>query len=66
MTERDIEIIKSYAAHNMNVCATAKEMYLHHNTVIYHLGKIREETGLDPRQFYDLVELVKRVEGHAE
>lgn len=66
MTERDIEIIKAYAAHNMNVSATAKDLYMHHNTVIYHLGKIRAETGLDPRQFYDLVELVKRFEGHAE
>lgn len=31
----------------------------HRNTVLYHLDKVKRQTGLDPRRFYDLVELVK-------
>lgn len=26
---------------------------------LYHLNKVKQQTGLDPRRFYDLVELVK-------
>lgn len=29
------------------------------NTVTYHLDKVKRQTGLDPRRFYDLIELVK-------
>lgn len=36
-------------------------MHFHRNTVIYRINKIKLITGLDPRNFWDLVELVKRV-----
>lgn len=34
---------------------------MHRNTVIYHLGRIKKETGLDPQKFCDLAELVNVV-----
>ena len=60
MTERDIEIILGYAENNMNVSETARKMFFHRNTLEYHLDKVKKKTGLDPRKFYDLLELVKK------
>ena len=37
----------------------ARAIFTHRNTVLYHLNKVKQQTGLDPRWFYDLVELVK-------
>lgn len=47
---------------NMNCVKTAKEMDIHHNSVIYRLGKIKTETGLDARKFWDLVKLLEMEE----
>lgn len=44
---------------NMNVTDVARAIFTHRNTVLYHLNKVKQQTGLDPRRFYDLVELVK-------
>jgi DNA-binding PucR family transcriptional regulator len=43
----------------MNVCAAARRLYTHRNTLEYHLSKVKEETELDPHVFYDLVRLVE-------
>jgi carbohydrate diacid regulator len=58
MTELDWEIIHQYADHDMSVAATARAMYMHKNTVLYHLEKIHEVTGMNPRKFHDLVKLL--------
>lgn len=40
-----------------------KERYeLRENSVIYRLGKIKTETGLDARKFWDLVKLLEMEE----
>lgn len=62
MSELQKEVILTLANCNMNVCATAREMYTHRNTIEYHLGKVKAETGLDPHNFYDLIALVKMAE----
>ena len=41
-----------------NVSETAKHLYIHRNTPLYRLDKIKQETGLDVRDFSDAV-LVK-------
>ena len=41
-----------------NVSETAKRLYIHRNTLLYRLDKIKQETGLDVRSFKDAV-LVK-------
>jgi sugar diacid utilization regulator len=38
-----------------NVSETAKRLYIHRNTLIYRLDKIKQETGLDVRNFNDAV-----------
>jgi hypothetical protein len=53
------QMIDDLANHNMNVTDVAHAIFAHRNTVLYHLNKVKQQTGLDPRRFYDLVELVK-------
>ena len=52
------ELILAFAQNNMNVSKTSRQVFMHRNTVTYRFEKIKEETGLDPLTFYDLVELV--------
>lgn len=59
MNKEDAHIVVAMANHNMNVTDVARAIFAHRNTVLYHLNKVKQQTGLDPRRFYDLVELVK-------
>ena len=61
MTPLDREIIKGLADNDMSIMAVAKSMFMHRNTVLYHIDKVQRETGLDPRNFYDLAELLERM-----
>lgn len=50
--------LESFFALDCNVSETAKKLYIHRNTLLYRLDKLKQETGLDVRQFRDAV-LVK-------
>lgn len=63
----DSDIIIALADNNMNVSDTARALFMHRNTVVYHIAKIKKMTGLDPANFYDLhklVDMVKRRYGN--
>lgn len=60
MNEVDRMVILAYAANNMNARAAAKGLFMCGPAFHYHLNQIKAETGLNPRNFYDLVELVRR------
>lgn len=59
MTEQQEEIILAMADCNMSALAVSKKIYLHRNTVDYHIIQITKQTGLDPRNFYDLNKLLR-------
>ena len=40
---------------DLNISTTAKNTYMHRNTVNYKLEQIKDETGLDIRRFKDAV-----------
>lgn len=61
MDGKDVEIIRAMAEHDMNVSEVSRTRFMHRGTVLYHLNRINEETGLDPQKFYDLVDLVNMV-----
>lgn len=42
---------------NCNVSDTAKQLYIHRNTLLYRLERIKNETNLDVRQFSDAVQM---------
>lgn len=62
MTKIDIEVIQALVDCNMNSASAARKMYVHRNTVEYHIAKIRQETGLNPKKFRDLAKLFEMVD----
>ena len=60
LTEVEKEVILMFASCNMKISHAAKCTYMHRNTFVYYLEKIKRKMALDPRNFYDLVELVKK------
>ena len=61
MNELHKQIILACAKNNMRVGAVARELYMHRNTVMYHLKQIKKESGFDPQNFFDLRMLVDEV-----
>ncbi|MFB4167069.1 PucR family transcriptional regulator [Virgibacillus sp. JSM 102003] len=54
-TEHDKDLLKTiemFIACNLNVSVTAKELYMHRNSLQYRLDKFTEKTGIDIRQFH--------------
>lgn len=43
--------IEEFMSCDMNISSTAKKLYVHRNTLIYRLDKIKKDTGLDIRYF---------------
>lgn len=51
-------ILEALADSGMNATAAAKKAYVCRNTVTYRMKKLRQATGLDPMDFYDLQTLL--------
>lgn len=65
LSDRQIEIIIAMAECNMHPYGVGRKLYLHPNTVLYHLEEIKRKTGLDPSNFFDLIKLF-RIYGEAK
>lgn len=48
-----METIRAFFRNDLNLSTTARELFIHRNTLIYRLDKIRKETGFDLRHFRD-------------
>lgn len=59
LNDKDKRIILALAENNMKWKIAARAIDLHWNTVAYRLDRIYDQTGLDPRNFYDLHKLVE-------
>lgn len=57
----DVEIIRALADNNLNVTETARQLYMHRNTVCYHVLRVKKQTGLDPLNFFDLHKLLQQL-----
>jgi hypothetical protein len=55
LNREQIETLETLFARQLNVSDTARQLFLHRNTLLYRLDKLTEQTGLDPRQFPDAV-----------
>ena len=66
MTIRQAETIVSLAKNNLNMRATAREMFVHYHTVIYNVKMIRRNTGLNPLELDDLTELLRKAKAVLE
>lgn len=45
-------------ANDLNVSRTAKRLYMHRNTLLYRINKLKKMTGLDVRTFGDAVDFI--------
>lgn len=45
--------VHKFFYNNLNISETARQLYVHRNTLVYRLGKVEKKTGLDIRLFDD-------------
>lgn len=53
LSEDMLETIRVYFQNDLNLSTTARELFIHRNTLIYRMDKVRKATGLDLRKFED-------------
>lgn len=63
LTPLQCAIVREFANNNMRINKTAEAVFVTDGAVIYNMKKIKKKTGLNPTQFYELIELLKIVKG---
>lgn len=53
LTEETLETIRVFFRNDLNLSTSARQLFIHRNTLIYRMEKIRKATGLDLRKFED-------------
>lgn len=53
LTEETLETIRVFFQNDLNLSTAARQLFIHRNTLIYRMEKIRKATGLDLRKFED-------------
>lgn len=59
LTMKQAKVVLALAECDMRVAKAAVVLHHHPNAVDYHVEKIRQSTGMDPKNFYDLCKLVQ-------
>ncbi|MCK4309700.1 MAG: helix-turn-helix domain-containing protein, partial [Candidatus Atribacteria bacterium] len=57
INETLLETLKAFFDNNLSISKTAQTIYVHRNTLLYRLRRVKEITGLDPKKFDDAVQL---------
>lgn len=52
-SEEMLDTINMFLSKDLNLSDTARQMYIHRNTLVYRLDKVQKQTGLDLRRFED-------------
>ena len=50
-----LQTIQCFFENNLNVSETSRKLFVHRNTLVYRLEKIKKMTGLDLREFDDAI-----------
>lgn len=58
MTNEQAKIIIAFAESDMLIKAASKKLFMSDANVSYHLKKIKQQMGFNPRKFFDLCYLV--------
>ena len=62
LTEQQKSIIRSMCDNNLSISAVARELSYHRNSIMYHVTRIHEITGLNPQRYYDLAKLEEMIQ----
>lgn len=57
LPENLVHTLTIFFENHLNMSQTAKQLFIHRNTLIYRLDRVKDLVGLDPRQFKDAVDL---------
>lgn len=55
LDEETLTTIDKFFENNLNVSETARQLFIHRNTLVYRLDKLQKSTGLDIRNFDDAI-----------
>ena len=55
LDQETLYTINKFFENNLNVSETARKLFVHRNTLVYRLEKIKKRTGLDLREFDDAI-----------
>lgn len=66
LTPDDKRVVMAFADGRMNMKEAARKERYAYTTVMYHLTSVRAKTGLDPRNFHDLAQLVRAIKDERE
>ena len=55
MDRETLFTIQKFFENNLNVSETSRKLFVHRNTLVYRLEKIKKITGLDLREFEDAI-----------
>ena len=58
LTQEQMTLVQTLADHDLNILAAGRALHMSKSSVYYHAKKIKNQTGLDPHNFYDLHELL--------
>ena len=53
LDEETRNTVDAFFENNLNVSETARQLFIHRNTLVYRLEKLKSATGLDVRSFED-------------
>ena len=53
--EETFNTVNKFFENSLNVSETARQLYIHRNTLVYRLDKLQKQTGLDLRNFDDAI-----------
>ncbi len=57
LDEETLATVQKFFENNLNISETARQLYVHRNTLVYRLEKLEKLTGLDIRTFEDALTL---------
>ena len=57
LDEETITTVNKFFENNLNVSETARQLYVHRNTLVYRIEKLQKSVGLDIRTFDDALTL---------
>lgn len=56
MDEETTATVNCFLQNNLNIAETARQLHMHRNTLIYRIGQVQKQTGLDLRNFEDAMQ----------
>ena len=57
LDEETLHMVQKFFENNLNISETARQMYVHRNTLVYRLERLEKMLGVDIRKFEDAVKV---------